>query len=431
MQWFHFKSPTQLSRPDASLPDGEVGLPDLPPPHFGRWSWLRFDWRAHRLAITAIGLSLLVALSLVPQVLNFAHRDDYERSLQPFAFAWQALEAIEYRLYDARFSSRGAIVPNCRNRIAIVAIDQTSLDALAEWPWPRSWHARLIGRLKKAGARAIVWDINFAAKQNPGAQGALSPADQALVSASEEAGNVLISAGFHPQLESDGKGGKTATNVTSMPFDELDSTTPDVGFNWVPTNSAGQTRRYAWRANVSGADVAGLATLAVGLDAGKLDNNENAAFFQQVKSNRWPDARGEMHQIPLREMKIGRFDRVWTTPIFFWGPPGTFDTHSYSDVLNGRSGAWSDAALRQKFGGRIVFIGATAPLLKDLFASPTFAISEQGALLGLGATSESQIAGVELHAGMAAQMLDGRYIRSPDIQSTLMWLWGLCVGGAL
>lgn len=436
MKLFFFKSFTQLSRtgqfnaaPDGAPPDGAP--PDLPPPDFDHWSWLRLDWRSHRMELTAIGLALLVALMLVPQVLNFSRRDDYERIMQPLAWGWQPLEAMEYRLYDGRFSARGPVVPESKKRIAIVAIDQTSLDALAEWPWPRNWHARLIGRLKKAGARAIVWDVNFAAKQNPQPGGALSPADRALVAASAEAGNVLISAGFNPQLKSDGLGGTTSTNITALPFDDLDATTPDVGFNWLPTNSSGQTRRYAWRANVSGADVAGLATLAVGLDAGKLDDNENAAFFQQLKSNRWPDARGEVHRVPLSEMKIGRFDRVWTAPIFFWGPPGTFDTYGYSDVLNGTSGAWSEAALRQKFDGRIVFIGATAPLLKDLFVSPAFAISEQDALLGLGASRESQVAGVELHAGLAAQMLDGRYIHGPRTQSTLAWLFGLCVGGAL
>lgn len=44
----------------------------------------------------------------------------------------------------------------------IVEIDSASFDDLPEWPWPRSFHGRLIDRLDAAGAKRIVFDITYA-----------------------------------------------------------------------------------------------------------------------------------------------------------------------------------------------------------------------------------------------------------------------------
>ncbi len=46
--------------------------------------------------------------------------------------------------------------------IKIVAIDEESLLRLGQWPWPRSELARLVERLRDAGARAIVFNLVFA-----------------------------------------------------------------------------------------------------------------------------------------------------------------------------------------------------------------------------------------------------------------------------
>ncbi len=45
----------------------------------------------------------------------------------------------------------------------IVAIDEPSLSEIPhQWPWPRALHARLIEKLREAGAKAIGLDIIFA-----------------------------------------------------------------------------------------------------------------------------------------------------------------------------------------------------------------------------------------------------------------------------
>src|SRR5688500_10919268 len=45
--------------------------------------------------------------------------------------------------------------------VVIVEIDARSLEEVQSWPWPRSVHGRLVDRLRQAGARNIVFDIDF------------------------------------------------------------------------------------------------------------------------------------------------------------------------------------------------------------------------------------------------------------------------------
>uniref|UniRef100_A0A0N5A4J7 CHASE2 domain-containing protein n=1 Tax=Parastrongyloides trichosuri TaxID=131310 RepID=A0A0N5A4J7_PARTI len=45
--------------------------------------------------------------------------------------------------------------------IVIIAIDDRSLEALGQWPWPRDLHARLIDRLTEAGAGPVAYDVLF------------------------------------------------------------------------------------------------------------------------------------------------------------------------------------------------------------------------------------------------------------------------------
>lgn len=45
--------------------------------------------------------------------------------------------------------------------VKVVAIDEASLGALGQWPWPRNILARLVERLDKAGAKVIALDLVF------------------------------------------------------------------------------------------------------------------------------------------------------------------------------------------------------------------------------------------------------------------------------
>src|SRR5438034_1402500 len=51
--------------------------------------------------------------------------------------------------------------------IAIVEIDAHSIARIDRWPWPRSNHAALIDQLRRAGAGAIAFDVDFSSRSDP------------------------------------------------------------------------------------------------------------------------------------------------------------------------------------------------------------------------------------------------------------------------
>src|SRR5690606_40988711 len=55
------------------------------------------------------------------------------------------------------------------DRIAIIEIDEASLEAIGRWPWPRNLHAVMIDRLAEAGAKVIATTVLFPEPQrDPG-----------------------------------------------------------------------------------------------------------------------------------------------------------------------------------------------------------------------------------------------------------------------
>src|SRR4051794_22275700 len=70
------------------------------------------------------------------------------------------LRPLELSSIDARFRLRGTQAPHAR--VAVVAIDEQSLADLGEpWPIRRSHHAAMLDALRRAGARTIVYDVQF------------------------------------------------------------------------------------------------------------------------------------------------------------------------------------------------------------------------------------------------------------------------------
>jgi diguanylate cyclase (GGDEF)-like protein/PAS domain S-box-containing protein len=69
--------------------------------------------------------------------------------------------------------------------IVVVAIDSRSIESIGVWPWPRHLHADLLRRLEAAGARDIVFDVDFSSPSDP-----LS--DRDFVSALESAGGSVV-----------------------------------------------------------------------------------------------------------------------------------------------------------------------------------------------------------------------------------------------
>lgn len=66
---------------------------------------------------------------------------------------------IDYRLYDTLFNLKPRI-PEW-NKIAMVNIDNRSLDLAGRWPWPRNKLAEGIAVMKEFGVQSIILDIEF------------------------------------------------------------------------------------------------------------------------------------------------------------------------------------------------------------------------------------------------------------------------------
>lgn len=82
---------------------------------------------------------------------------------------------LEGRSFDY-LSTIDPVLPD-QPGVTLIAIDEPSMAAIGQqWPWPRSQHAELIRQLRKAGTRAIAFDVIFAEPTDPEQDQALADA---------------------------------------------------------------------------------------------------------------------------------------------------------------------------------------------------------------------------------------------------------------
>lgn len=96
------------------------------------------------------------------------------------------LATTHHALLNALVQFRVELAPRAASgKIVIVTIDSNSLDRIGMWPWPRDLHARLLEKLRSAGAEDIAFDIDFSSPSNPSSDDrfakALAPANPAVI----------------------------------------------------------------------------------------------------------------------------------------------------------------------------------------------------------------------------------------------------------
>ena len=221
-------------------------------------------------------------------------------------YAVDALKSLELRSVDTRFSGRGT-QPQPKD-LAVVAIDtKTFNDLKIQWPFPRGRHAKVLDRLRKDGAKAIAFDVQFT-------EPTTRKQDGALIDAVGRSKNVVLAT-----TEVDDKG-RTAIFGGDQTLRAIGA---KAGNALLP-NDAGGTIRRTWY------DARKLKTLGV------------------VTAE---DVLGK----PIPRSALGG-KTAW---IDYQGGPGTIQTTPYSDVYNNnfRTGT---------FKNRIVVIGPAAPTLGDV-----------------------------------------------------------------
>ncbi len=78
------------------------------------------------------------------------------------------LRPLEFKVYDsmARLRQRKAA-----NQVVILAIDDESMRQIGDWPWPRSYIAKVIGKLSESGTHTLGLSLLYSSRElNPGQQ---------------------------------------------------------------------------------------------------------------------------------------------------------------------------------------------------------------------------------------------------------------------
>jgi adenylate cyclase len=221
-------------------------------------------------------------------------------------YALDSLKGLELRSVDTRFSVRGK-QPQPKD-LAVVAIDTKTFNKLKlQWPFPRREHAKVLDRLRRDGARAIAFDVQFTERTT-------QRDDNALVNAVARTRRMVLAT-----TEVDDKG-----HTAIFGGDQVLRSIGARAGNALLPNDAGGTLRRTWY-SVRGLKTLGIATAEAA--SGK----------------------------PIPASALGG-NTAW---IDYQGGPGTILTASYSDVLNNnfRTGT---------FKGRTVVIGPAAPTLGDV-----------------------------------------------------------------
>jgi adenylate cyclase len=105
------------------------------------------------------------------------------------------MQEIEYKLTDQRFRLN-AIPERADSNVVIIAIDDGSLEFFGEngisWPWPRSYYAYVVDYFTAAGARAVLFDMQFYEPDIDREETYAEETDGAFAEAIMNSGNVIL-----------------------------------------------------------------------------------------------------------------------------------------------------------------------------------------------------------------------------------------------
>jgi len=295
-----------------------------------------------------------------------------------------AFENLELKSYDLRFALRG---PQGVDSLGVVIVDiddQSFFDLPSRWPFPRTYYARLIDNLTRAGARLILFDIIFSEPT------ASNPAeDLALAAAAARSRRVVFAGKKAFELASGG----TLNTYLIKPIKPLLQSGSPWGIVNIDEDLDGFVRRYLLFEEWEGSRHLPLAMMAHRQLKGAPQDPVDAA-----------------NGLPQHDDN--------TFLINFRGPARTFPTYSFASVLDDRDFQLVEAELdtnyfetvylpNRVFANKVVFVGASAEELQDVKFTPFYGAGE----------SRHKLPGVEVHANALATLLLG-----DAVQRTPFWI---------
>lgn len=278
-------------------------------------------------------------------------------------------------LQDLELSLQDSLMQEEREtdyRIAVLAIDDESIQSIGQWPWPRDVHAELVNKLADY-ATVIGFDITFPlASEN-------KEDDEAFISAVQNAGNVVLAR--YGMFDKFSQRGMIESIELSEPFSPLKEAALALGhLNTFPDND-GVVRNSLYRFS---------------------HNGETINSFSSVIANEYAKKMGET--ISIDEDVLNDIQQFH---INYAAGPNEFEVIPYSMVLN-------EDVPAEYFEDRIVLIGPYTVGIKDDFLTPL--------------DKKQNMYGVEIHANIIQNLLEN------NLKKQLDWKWNaliLLVAGAI
>lgn len=325
------------------------------------------------------------------------------------------LQPLRGLVSDAFLQLRGA--GEMDPRIAVVAVDQESIDRYGRWPWRRDRVAGLLRRLDDAGVAVYALDVVFSEPSRRDEVVDLSAEDRALAAALEETGQGVLGyffrnrppAGHSPPPELNMPPFSRVTEPPDGPFPIPLRRDVEPNLDLFAGAAAGQGffdqkpdqgvhRYYSLVARFAPAgqpEELALYYPALALAAvAELTGEPLTLSYHH----------GELPMVRLGERRIGA-DETGTLWINYRGPAGTVATYPAVDVLEGRVGA-------EELSGALVFVGFTESGLGEIYSSPF----------------GGEMTGVEVHAQVADTLLHGRTLRNTGVERLISLVVLLLMG---
>ncbi len=309
------------------------------------------------------------------------------------ALYWMGLFInFEDKSLDFRFKMRGVEKP--QSPVVVAAMDDDSMARIGKPPWRRMVHAKLVDKLTKAGASAIVFDVLFYEPDNDRPQD-----DLAFARAIRKSKRTVCAYSFDysevPVSQVNEKGETVVVSISTVtkaePVELIVGEAAAVGYVNSFPDPDGNLRRAHPVFWYEGEKYAALNLLAVSVAQNKSPDEimQNVTTIDSV-----PGGWG----YPGREVLVN-----------YRGPKdGTFNTYSYADILEGFV---PDEWLK----GKIVLVGSTALGYFDHYNTPF----------------QTQFPGVFFHANIIDNLWANDFLKpvSSWVTLLLIFLFGVVGSG--
>ncbi|MCB1530949.1 MAG: adenylate/guanylate cyclase domain-containing protein [Rhodospirillales bacterium] len=338
---------------------------------------------------------------------------------------------LRKRLQYATFDSFNRLHPRPPSGdVVIIDLDEESLKVMGQWPWPRSVIADMVGTLKELGAKVIAFDIVFAEKDrtSPALVAATLPEegyddirqrlkelpdnDEIFAQAIREAGNVVT--GFtraRPEetLRRPFQTGKpTFLMKDKTPFFRDGFSVPGVATN-LPEFSSSAAGNGSFMATPDVDGIIREVSLLVryppentkgiepelypmlGIEALRVYINKKARLVLRQRKDKTALDTNYLIKIAGLDVPIESDSKLWV----YYRDIAQEEYISAQRLFNPAE----KERLRERLKDKIVFVGTSAEGLRDIRSTPL----------------DIFVPGVEVHVNIVEQILQGKYLKRPDI----------------